>query len=51
MDVDSDRRLEVALDGEVCEELPATFTVAGEALRVVTPLDFVDVDDPQPAAG
>jgi undecaprenyl-diphosphatase len=51
MDVDSDRRLEVALDGEVCEELPAAFTVAGEALRVVTPLDFVDVDDPQPAAG
>jgi diacylglycerol kinase family enzyme len=45
MDVDSDRRLEVALDGEVCEDLPATFSVAGEALRVFTPQDFVDVDD------
>jgi undecaprenyl-diphosphatase len=49
MEVDSERRLDVALDGEVCETLPATFAVAGEALRVVTPRDFVDVDDPQPA--
>lgn len=37
--------LRVALDGEVCADLPACFEVAGNALRVVTPWDFVDVDD------
>jgi YegS/Rv2252/BmrU family lipid kinase len=37
--------LEVALDGEVLGTLPADFVVAGEALHVVTPLDFEDVQD------
>jgi diacylglycerol kinase family enzyme len=36
---------EVALDGEVLGTLPADFVVAGEALRVVTPLGFDDVED------
>jgi YegS/Rv2252/BmrU family lipid kinase len=51
LDVHSQRRLDVALDGEVCGKLSASFAVAGEALRVITPRDFVDVDDPEPAAG
>ncbi|HEY4863879.1 MAG TPA: YegS/Rv2252/BmrU family lipid kinase [Candidatus Dormibacteraeota bacterium] len=45
MDVHSDRPLEAALDGEVCGRLPATFAVAGEALNIVTPVEFRDVDD------
>jgi undecaprenyl-diphosphatase len=32
-----DRELEVALDGEIGARLPADFTVAAEALRMVTP--------------
>jgi YegS/Rv2252/BmrU family lipid kinase len=44
--VDSDQPLDVALDGEVAGTVPGDFEVAGEALRVVTPLDFQDVDDP-----
>jgi undecaprenyl-diphosphatase len=36
--------LAVALDGEVIGRLPGDFDVVGNALRVVTPLDFVDVD-------
>jgi YegS/Rv2252/BmrU family lipid kinase len=51
LDVHSERRLDVALDGEVYGKLPATFAVAGEALRVITPRKFVDIDDPEPAAG
>lgn len=45
MRVHSDERLEVALDGEVLGRLPADFSVAGEALRVVTPVQFEDIDD------
>ncbi len=45
MRVHTDTELDVALDGEVLGKLPADFIVAGEALRVVTPLDFDDVDD------
>ena len=37
--------LEVALDGEVAGRLPADFMVAGEALRVMTPQEFEDIDD------
>jgi YegS/Rv2252/BmrU family lipid kinase len=43
--VHTDQALEVALDGEVIGTLPANFEVAGEALRVITPLDFVDAED------
>jgi YegS/Rv2252/BmrU family lipid kinase len=46
--VGTDQALEVALDGEVRGKLPASFVVVGEGLRVVTPQDFEDVDDPQP---
>jgi diacylglycerol kinase family enzyme len=42
--VHTDRTLEVALDGEVTGTVPGDFEVAGEALRVVTPLDFQAVD-------
>jgi len=45
MRVHTEVPLEVALDGEVLGTLPADFVVAGEALRVVTPLDFDDVSD------
>jgi YegS/Rv2252/BmrU family lipid kinase len=48
MKVDCDEPLEVALDGEVAARLPADFFVAGEALRVVTPLAFEAVDDEPP---
>jgi diacylglycerol kinase family enzyme len=51
MRVQTEAPLEVALDGEVLATLPADFVVAGEALRVVTPLDFVDVEDDEPPAG
>lgn len=43
LQVHTERRLEVALDGEVLGRLPADFVVAGEALRVVVPLDFEDL--------
>ena len=42
--VHTDEVLEVALDGEIAGRLPAEFAVAAEALRVITPLDFEDVD-------
>jgi YegS/Rv2252/BmrU family lipid kinase len=45
LSVHTDRPLEVALDGEVVANLPGDFEVVGEALRVVTPLEFEDVDD------
>jgi YegS/Rv2252/BmrU family lipid kinase len=51
MTAHSDRPLEVALDGEVRGRLPANFAVVGEALRVITPQDFEDVEDPEPPAG
>jgi undecaprenyl-diphosphatase len=47
--------LEITLDGEIAGTLPATFDVAPEALRVITPVDFADTDDSavsaRPAAG
>lgn len=46
LDVRAGERTEVALDGEVRGKLPASFRVVGEGLRVVTPQDFDDVDDP-----
>lgn len=46
LQVHTDRPLDVALDGELAGTLPAEFTVAGEALRVLTPLEFVDIDTP-----
>jgi YegS/Rv2252/BmrU family lipid kinase len=42
--VHTPRPLAVALDGEVAGQLPGDFEVAGEALRVITPLEFEDVD-------
>jgi diacylglycerol kinase family enzyme len=48
LDVHSERRLDVALDGEVCAKLPATFAVAGEALRVVTPRSSWTSTTPSP---
>lgn len=36
---------DVALDGELIGTIPADFQVAGDALRVVTPQEFEDVDD------
>jgi diacylglycerol kinase family enzyme len=41
----SDTPLELSLDGEVSGTLPADFVVVGEALRVVTPIDFEDRDE------
>lgn len=43
--VHTSQPLDVALDGEVNGTVPGDFEVAGEALRVVTPLDFQNVDD------
>jgi diacylglycerol kinase family enzyme len=43
--VHTDHPLDVALDGEIIGNLPADFEVAGEALRVITPLEFEDIDD------
>ena len=37
--------LEVTLDGEIAGTLPGSFEVAGNALRVITPLSFVDKED------
>jgi diacylglycerol kinase family enzyme len=39
------RPLDVTLDGEVTGTVPGDFEVAGEALRVVTPLEFRDRTD------
>jgi diacylglycerol kinase family enzyme len=47
--VHSDTALELSLDGEVSGTLRADFVVAAEALRVITLLDFTDVDDPHGA--
>jgi len=45
VEVAAEERLEVTLDGEIVGHLPATFTLAPEALSVVTPQSFVDIDD------
>jgi len=42
--VHADGPLDFALDGEVVGPLPAEFTVAGEALRVLTSVEAVDID-------
>jgi undecaprenyl-diphosphatase len=44
LQVQTGRPLDVALDGEVTGTVPGNFEVAGEALRVVTPLDFQNVE-------
>lgn len=43
--ITADRALEVALDGEVAGRLPAAFVLEPNALRVVTPQSFEDIDD------
>jgi YegS/Rv2252/BmrU family lipid kinase len=43
--LETEQRLDVTLDGEVRGKLPARFVVVGDALRVVTPREFEDVDD------
>jgi len=43
--VRADGPLEVTLDGEIAGTLPGSFEVAGNALRVITPLGFADADD------
>ena len=43
--VRADGPLEVTLDGEIAGTLPGTFDVAGNALRVITPLSFPDIDE------
>ncbi len=45
MRVHTTQELDVALDGEILGTVPADFEVAGEALRVITPPDFDDIDD------
>ena len=42
--IHTNKELDIALDGEVAGKLPAEFVVAGEALRVITPDDFEDLD-------
>ena len=37
--------LEATLDGEIACTLPGSFEVAANALRVITPLSFIDKDD------
>jgi YegS/Rv2252/BmrU family lipid kinase len=44
LQVHTDTPLEVALDGEVTGTLPGQFEVVGEALHVVTPVEFEDVE-------
>lgn len=43
--VHADRPLALSLDGEVSAQIPGDFAVAADALRVITPQHFVDVDD------
>jgi diacylglycerol kinase family enzyme len=43
--VNTTQTLDITLDGEVDGTLPADFEVAAEALRVLTPADFGDIDD------
>lgn len=43
--VHTEQPLDVSLDGEVAGRIPGDFVLAGEALRVVTPLGFTDIDD------
>lgn len=43
--VHTEHPLDVSLDGEIAGNLPGDFEVAGEALRVITPTEFEDIDD------
>jgi YegS/Rv2252/BmrU family lipid kinase len=43
--IHADTPLELSLDGEVSAQIPGDFVVAADALRVITPQHFVDVDD------
>lgn len=49
--VRADEPLEVTLDGEIAGALPGSFDVAGNALRVIVPPGFTDVDDDIPEKG
>jgi undecaprenyl-diphosphatase len=44
MHVHADQSLDVTLDGELIGTLPGDFEVVGEALHVITPLAFVDIE-------
>lgn len=43
--IHSEQPQQVTLDGELAGELPGDFVLVGEGLRVVTPVDFQDIDD------
>jgi YegS/Rv2252/BmrU family lipid kinase len=43
--VHTEHPLEVALDGEITGRLRGEFKVPGEALRVITPIEFEDIND------
>lgn len=43
--VHTEAPLDVSLDGELAGRIPGDFVLVGEALRVVTPFNFVDIDD------
>jgi len=45
LEVTASTPVELVLDGEVRGALPAVFDVAADALRVITPLAFHDIDD------
>ncbi|HEX6507031.1 MAG TPA: YegS/Rv2252/BmrU family lipid kinase [Chloroflexota bacterium] len=45
LDVYAVQTLAVTLDGEVVGHIPGHFILAGEALRVVAPQSFADIDD------
>ncbi|MBO0689000.1 MAG: YegS/Rv2252/BmrU family lipid kinase [Candidatus Dormibacteraeota bacterium] len=48
--VASEERLDVGLDGEVHGSVPGRFEVAPNALHVVTPQEFEDLDVPDPVS-
>lgn len=45
LQVHTTKQLDVALDGEIHGTLPGSFEVAAEALRVIAPQEFDDIDD------
>lgn len=45
IEVQADQAYGVALDGEIGQRIPGKFTIAPEALRVITPRDFKDIHD------
>jgi diacylglycerol kinase family enzyme len=48
--VEVEHPVDVTLDGEIAGKLPGRFELAPEALYVVTPHSFVDIDDDVAAA-